>query len=219
MDQTFSLETFYKAYETETKEMVINGRKFDILLPKYLDRFINTHDVLHEFPLWAKIWQASWVLAGYLADMPVAAEKNFLEIGGGTGLVSIVAAAFGHRITMTEYNPDALQFARANSLINECPQLNIQELDWNHPRLAGQFDTIVASEVSYREKDIQPLLMLFKNGLKTGGEVILAGEMRKLSKDLYKTLETLFDIRVLKKILRSDSEEIKIFLFRMKLKR
>ena len=37
MDQTFSLESFYKAYETETKEMVINGRKFDILLPKYLD--------------------------------------------------------------------------------------------------------------------------------------------------------------------------------------
>ena len=134
-------------------------------------------------------------------------------------MVSIVAAAFGHRITMTEYNPDALQFARANALINQCPQLNIQELDWNHPRLTGQFDYIVASEVSYREKDIQPLMMLFKNSLKTGGEVVLAGEMRKLSKDFYKALETLFDIRVLKKILRSDSAEINIFLFRMRLKR
>jgi hypothetical protein len=77
----------------------------------------------------------------------------------------------------------------------------------------------VASEVSYKEEDIQSLMMFFKNSLKTGGEVILAGEMRKLSKGLYKTLETLFDIRVHKKILRSDSEEIDIFLFRMKLKR
>ena len=214
----FSLESFNKEYETETNELVVNGHKFKILLPKYLQKFINPHDVMHEFPLWAKIWQASWVLAGYLAEMPVAAEKNFLEIGGGTGLVSIVAASFGHRITMTEYNPDALQFARANALINECPQLNIQELDWNHPRLTGRFDYIVASEVSYRKEDIQSLMLLFRNSLKPDGEVVLAGEMRKLSKDFYKALETMFDIRVLKKILRSDSEEINIFVFRMRLK-
>jgi len=219
MEQTFTLEAFFKQYETDTTELVVNGHKFNILLPKDLFQFINTDDVMQEFPLWAKIWPASWVLGGYLAEMPVAAEKTFLEIGGGTGLVSIVAAAFGHRIIMSEYNPDALQFARANALINECPQLKIQQLDWNHPRLVGQFDYIVASEVSYRAQDIQPLLMLFKNSLKTGGEVILTGEMRKLSKNFYQALETLFDIRVHKKILRSDSEEINIFLFRLRLKR
>jgi len=215
----FSLESFYKDYETDTTELVINGRKFQILLPRDLTGFINPQDIFNEFPLWAKIWPASWVLADYLAEMPVAAEKNFLEIGGGAGLVGIVAASFGHRITMTEYNPDALQFARANALINECPQLNIRELDWNHPRLTGRFDYIVASEVSYRKEDIQPLMMLFKNSLKPDGEVVLAGEMRKLSKDFYKALETMFDIRVLKKILRSGSEEINIFIFRMRLKR
>jgi predicted nicotinamide N-methyase len=213
----FSLEAFYKAYETEATELAVNGRKFKILLPKYLSQFINTHDVMHEFPLWAKIWQASWVLAGYLADLPVAAEKSILEIGGGNGLVSIVAATFGHHITMTEINPDALQFARANALINGCPQLNIQELDWNQPRRSEQFDTIVASEVSYRKEDMQPLMMLFRNSLKPGGEVILAGEMRKLSKDFYKALEEMFEIRVQKKILRSADETIKIFLFRMRL--
>jgi predicted nicotinamide N-methyase len=219
MDQMFSLEAFYKKYDTETTELAVNGRKFKILLPKYLSQFINTHDIMQEFPLWAKIWRASWVLAGYLAELPVAAEKNFLEIGGGNGLVSIVAASFGHHITMTEYNPDALQFARANALINECPQLNVQELDWNNPRLSGQFDAIVASEVSYRKEDIQPLMMLFKNSLKPDGEVILAGEMRKLSKDFYKELEQMFEIRVQKKILRSDDEQINIFLFRMRFKR
>lgn len=214
----FTLDGFYKEYETDINELAINGRRFQILLPKDLQRFIHADDVMQDFPLWAKIWPASWVLAGYLAEMPVAEDKRFLEIGGGIGLVSIVAAAFGHHILMTEYNPDALQFARANALINQCPQLNIQELDWNRPRLSGQFDYIVASEVSYRGKDIQPLQMLFKNSLKTGGEVILAGEMRKLSKDFYKVLETMFNIRVIKKTLRSASEEIHTFLFRMTLK-
>jgi predicted nicotinamide N-methyase len=214
----FSLDSFYKEYETDINELVINGRKFQILLPKDLHRFLNTDDVMQGFPLWAKIWPASWILAGYLAEMPVVPDKRFLEIGGGSGLVSIVAATFGHHILLTEYNPDALQFARANALINQCPQLNIQALDWNRSRLSGQFDYIVASEVSYREEDIQPLQMLFKNSLKTGGEVILAGEMRKLSKDFYKALETMFNIRVLKKTLRSASEEMNIFLFRMTLK-
>jgi len=215
----FSLESFYKGYEAESNELAINGRKFQIMLPKDLQTFINPDDVMREFPLWAKIWPASWVLAGYLAELPVAAEKNFLEIGGGVGLASIVAASFGHRITMTENNSDAIQFARANALINECPQLNIQELDWHHPQLTGQFDYIIASEVSYREEDVQALLALFKNSLKTGGEVILAGEMRKLSKNIFKALETMFDIRVLKKVLRSDDEQISIFVFRMRLKR
>jgi predicted nicotinamide N-methyase len=214
----FSLESFYKGYEAETNELAINGRKFQIMLPKDLNKFVNPHDVMDEFPLWAKLWPASWVLAGYLAELPVAAEKDLLEIGGGVGLASIVAASFGHRITMTENNPDAIQFARANTLINECPQLDIQALDWNHPRLTGQWDYIIASEVSYREEDMQALLALFKISLKTSGEVILAGEMRRLSKYFYKALETMFDIRVLKKILRSDDEQISIFLFRMTLK-
>ena len=218
MEEKFSLKSFYKQYQTDPNELVINGRKFKILLPGNLSQFINSQDVMHDFPLWAKIWPASWVLASHLAEIPVSAEKDFLEIGGGAGMVSIVAAAFGHHITMTDYDADALRFAHANAIINECPGLSIQHLDWNHPQLAGQFDYIVASEVSYKKEDIDSLLMLFKNSLKSGGKVLLAGEMRKLSKVYFKALETMFDIRVLKKTLRSDSEEIAIFIFRMTLK-
>ena len=211
----FSLAEFYQTYETETTEVAVNERKFQILLPKYLFRFINPHDVFHEFPLWAKIWQASWVLAGYLAEMPVDSGKSFLEVGAGIGLVSIVAASCGHRITLTESNPDALQFARANAVLNGCQQLPIRALDWHRPQLQDQFDYIVGSEVTYKQEDLGPLLNLFKAGLKPGGEIVLAGEMRKVSREFYQALETVFRIRVQKKILRSVNEQINIFLFRM----
>jgi predicted nicotinamide N-methyase len=193
----FSLESFHKEYETEINEAVVKDRKFQILLPGFLARFIDTHDVFHEFPLWAKIWQASWVLADHLAGMPVEPKKQFLEVGAGVGLVSIVAASFGHRITMSEHNYDALQFARANALINECPRLPIVDLDWNLPQSPGRFDYLVASEVTYKTED---------------------GEMRKSSMDFYKELENRFNIRVQKKILRSDNEEVNVYLFRMTLK-
>ncbi len=215
----FSLESFYKEYQTEITEVVVNGRKFNILLPKFLAEFINAHDIFHEFPLWAKIWHASWVLADHLAGMPVESKKQFLELGAGVGLVSIAAASFGHRITMSEHDYDALQFARANALINECPQLPIVDLDWNRPQSPGRFDYIVASEVTYKKEYCQPLVKLLKACLKPDGEVILTAEMRKSSMDFYNVFETGFDIRVQKKILRSDNEEIKIYLFRMTLKR
>ena len=214
----FSLESFYQNYETETNEVMVKGQKFQILLPRFLDRFLNIHDVFHEFPLWAKIWRASWVLADYLAGMPVASKRHFLELGAGVGLVSIVATSFGHRITMSEYNYDALQFARANALINECPGLPVIELDWNRPQLPGRFDNIVASEVIYKKEDCHSLVNLLKACLKPDGEVIMAGEMRKSSMDFYKELEGNFNIRVQKKALRSDDEEISIYFFRMTLK-
>jgi predicted nicotinamide N-methyase len=214
----FSLESFQKEYETETTEVVVKDRKFQILLPKSLARFINTQDVFHEFPLWAKIWPASWVLADYIAGMPVEAKKQFLELGAGAGLVSIVVASFGHRITMSEYDDDALRFARANALINECSRLPIVDLDWNRPQSPGRFNYIVASEVTYKKEDCQPLVELLKACLKPDGEVILAGEMRKTSMDFYKELETGFNISVQKKILRSDNEKVNIYLFRMTLK-
>jgi len=215
----FSLEAFHNKYETTTNEVVINGRRFQVLLPKELTGFINPQDVFHEFPLWAKIWPASWVLAGYLAEMPVASNKKFIEIGAGAGLVSIVAAAFGHRITLTDFNPDALQFAQANAVINGCPQLPIQKLDWNHPRLKENLDYVVASEVTYKKEDLQPLLRLFKKCLVPGGKVILAGELRRVSKDFYRLLEADFNVRVQKKILRASDEEIAIYLLCMDRKR
>ena len=215
----FAIEDFYKEYETEVTEVVINSRKFSILLPKYLHQFINPIDLFHDFPLWAKIWKASWVLSGYLADMPVDANKRILEIGGGIGLVSIVAAVFGHQITMTEYNPDALNFARANAWRNNCPDLPIFKLDWHHSGLSDQFDMIVASEVTYKEEDFSPLTQLFKSNLKPGGEIILASEIRKSGKDLFKFFQPAFDIKVIKKKLRSETGSIPVVLMKMRPKK
>jgi predicted nicotinamide N-methyase len=211
----FSLEAFKKEYDTTIDELVINGRKFQVMLPVDINRFINPQDIFHEFPLWAKIWPASWVLAVYLAGMPVASTRKILEIGAGIGLVSIVAASFGHRITTTDSNPDALQFARANAIINGCPQLPIRALDWNNPQVRETVDCIVASEVTYKKDDIQPLLRVFKSCLQPAGEVILTGEIKRVSKDFYQQMASNFKIRAQKKVLRSDGEEIAVFLLRM----
>jgi tRNA1(Val) A37 N6-methylase TrmN6 len=212
----FSIEAFHREYETETTEVVVNGRKFNILLPKYLYRFMNPIDVFHDFPLWAKIWQASWVLAAYLAEMPVDPDKRLLEIGAGVGLVSIVAATFGHQITMSEFNPDALNFAYANAALNHCPGLPILKLDWHRPQLKAKFETIVASEVTYKQKDFSALIQLFRSALQPTGEIILAFEVRKSGKDIFNVFKSDFNIKVEKKLLRSETAATPIMVFKMR---
>jgi len=215
----FSLEYFHKEYETDTSDLVIRGRSFSFLIPKSIDRFVDPDDVFHNFPLWSKIWEASIVLADYLSGITAEQGKRFLEIGSGLGLAGIVASSFGHQVTMTEYNTDALNFARANAQINlhsVDSNLKITELDWSKPQLEGLFDYIVGSEIIYNERDFQPILGLFKTYLRPGGEIILAERLRKTSIEFFRQMQKFFDIKAQKKTLRSKNEEIRVMLCRMR---
>ncbi len=213
------LESFKKKYETDTKEVVIRGRKFSFLVPRSLDRFLDPQDIFHNFPLWSKLWEASIVLADYLAGITANPQKRILEIGCGLGLVGVVAASFGHQVTMTEQNPDALDFARANAEIN-APETGsdpeIKALDWNNPRVEGAFDYIVGSEVLYSERDYGPLLDLFKTYLAPGGEIILAEGVRKTSIGFFREMSQILEIGAQKKVLRSREKEIVVIFARMR---
>ncbi len=211
----FSLESFLKTYDTDQSDVKVRGRHFHFYLPKTLEGFIDSEDPLRDFPLWAKLWEASLVLADYLAGMTVEPEMRFLEIGAGVGLVSIIAERFGHGMTMTEYNPQALAFARANALLNHCTNLQIVKLDWNDPDLDGRFDYIVGSEVVYLEKDFKPLLNLFDSLLKPGGEILLSAELRKTNVEFFRQMQESFKIEARKKRLRSSEKDISLVLCRM----
>jgi 2-polyprenyl-3-methyl-5-hydroxy-6-metoxy-1,4-benzoquinol methylase len=210
-----SLEAFQQSYDTDTSEVVIRGRRFRLFAPKRIDRFIGGDDGLYRFPLWAKVWEASLILADELAGMPVNPEKTFLEIGSGLGLVGVVAASFGHRVTMTEYDPHALAFAKANAQLNGRSDLRILPFDWNEPEMDGTFDFITGSEVIYHERDFQPLQEVFRRFLKPGGEVILCAEMRRTNMAFFSLMQESYAIKAWKKTLRSEERTISVILCRM----
>lgn len=213
-----TLESFQKQYDTTTTHVTIRGRSFRFFVAKSLDSYIDPEDIFHDFPLWTKIWEASVVLADYLAGLHVEPKKRFLEIGCGLGLVGIVATSFGHKGIMTDYNQDALNFANANALLNNVSGLEIKALDWNSPQLHGTYDYIIGSEICYRESDFQPILDLFMSYAKDGGEIILAEGIRKTSMEFLNRMSEIFHITAQKKILRSRDREIRVMLCKMRLK-
>lgn len=212
----FSIDAFHQRYQTETRESVIGSRPFRFFVPTSLEPFLNQEDLLHQFPLWAKIWEASLVLAHRLATTPPTEGQRWLELGAGLGVVGIVAAAFQHDVTITEYDPDALNFIRANAELNGCKPRDVLRLDWRQPDLRKRFDRIVGSELIYNEKDFPALGDLFHVLLKPEGEILLAGEIRRTNQAFLDLMQKDYHIEIARNALRSDEDRITVLMTRMR---
>ena len=212
---SFSLDSFYDQYEVVEKQVTVNGRRFRFLSPRTIDRFIDPEHPLNGFPLWAKLWEASLVLADFMARRKPYPSGSVLEIGSGLGAVAMVASAFGHNILATEYNLDALAFSRANAAISDCRSFSVAYLDWYHPDIEGFYDLIIGSDVVYREADFKSLLNIFNRYLKPDGEIILAFCSRKTDTAFFEEMQPYFSIGVQKKILKTEDKTVDILLCRM----
>lgn len=212
----FSLEQFCRQYETEKTDVIVAGNTFCFFKPKSIEPYIDPTDAMQNFPLWTRIWEASTILGGYLLSIPPDPSKKYLEIGSGLGVAGVCAATAGHRITMTENNKDALNFARANAVANGFTDLPILALDWHSPQCPGKFDFIVGSEVIYRKEDIVSLQHLFNRYLNKGGEIILAESIRETGTWFWNHMKPFFNIKVKRYTLKTNNEKIHLVLFHMK---
>ncbi len=211
-------DTFKDDYETEVTRVVINSRRYSVLIPSRLDPFVNPLDPMAQFPLWAKVWPASIILSEWVARLKPDPQRTLLEIGGGLGLTSIVAASYGHRITFSEGNADALRFAQASAGLNPGGHFPVVAHDWNHPAAIGRFDMLLGSEVVYREADIPLLAKVIDGCLAPAGQVVLAGEIRRTTDLFFGRMSKTYDISAQRKQLKSADETHTVGLFRMRRK-
>ncbi|XP_039111647.1 putative methyltransferase-like protein 21E pseudogene [Hyaena hyaena] len=121
----------------------------------------------------AVVWPSALVLC-YFLETNVKhynmVDKNVIEIGAGTGLVSIVASLLGAHVTATDV-PDLLGNLRYNISRNtkmKCKHLpQVKELSWgvaldeNFPRSSNNFDYILAADVVYAHPFLEELLITF----------------------------------------------------------
>lgn len=214
----FSLDHFHRTYDTNTTPVTINGHTLSLLTPASIDRFIPPDNTMQNFPLWAKIWEASVLLASYLSRLPPNPQKTMLELGSGLGMAGIAAAKAGHHISMSERNPDALNFARANALINGLPSLPVERMDWQAPQLENRFDYIVGSEIVYQPEAIDCLEALFERYLNPDGTIILVEAVRATGVAFWERMRHRYDVKARRQTLRSDKETQHLVLFHLQRK-
>lgn len=209
------LKQLLNDYETDIFPVKIGERELEFHKPRTIDRFINPDDVMEDFPLWAKIWEASIVLMQHMADLPVVPNRRILELGSGLGVAGITAAAMGHDVTLTEYNEDALNFLRANAEANNCRHLTIHHLDWFKPEIEETFDLIIGSEIVYQASAVEALHEIFRKLLSPGGQVILTERVRSTGAVFFEKMTPHFDIRIRQRTLRSKEKSETVIIFEL----
>lgn len=209
------LKQFLNDYETDIFPVQIGERELQFHKPKNIDRFINADDVMENFPLWAKIWEASIVLMQHMADFPVVPDRRILELGSGLGVAGITTAALGHDVTLSEYNQDALNFLRANAEANNCGHLSIHQLDWFKPEIEETFDLIIGSEIVYQDSAVEALGDIFEKLLSPEGKVILTERVRSTGSVFFEKMTPHFNIRVQQRTLRSKEKSETVIIFEL----
>jgi len=138
-------------------------------------------------PYWAELWASSPVLAGHLRRRPALAGKDLLELGCGLGLAGIAAAQAGANVVMTDYEEDALEFARYNASVNLSPgelsRVEFRLLDWRSAEIAGKFDVIAGADIVYERGNFGSLLRFASGSLRGGGAFLLTDPQRDIGRD------------------------------------
>jgi predicted nicotinamide N-methyase len=135
-------------------------------------------------PYWADLWASSVALARWCeSPAGVRPGEEVLELGCGLGLAGIAAARAGGRVTLTDYEEDALLFARANlerNLPSGLPVPRVLHFDWRSTSVPARASLILAADVAYERRMLLPLLETITRCLLPGGRAAVAEPGRSI---------------------------------------
>ena len=131
-------------------------------------------------PYWIYLWESAIGLARHISETgETCSEKYILEIGCGFGLAGIAACQAGAEVAFTDFEYDALLFAKHNAQQNGIDSAIFVQMDWNAPCFHGKFDVILGSDVVYEEQNWQPILCLLQSLLGDEGIALFSEPNRK----------------------------------------
>ncbi len=165
-------------------EVFIDDVTFQIDRPTDADRLlddptIRDANVADDYmPYWADIWPAARMMAKVvlredwskrLADGPV----QVLELGCGLGVAGLAALHRGLDVIFTDYDITAIRFAERNAKLNGFTRFRTMPLDWRCPPDDLKVPVILAADLTYELRNIDPLLALIRKMLLPGGVCLL----------------------------------------------
>jgi len=128
-------------------------------------------------PWWATPWPGAVMIVEYLTEHVAPPKEPILEIGAGLGLAGVGLAAHGFNVVVTDYDPDALRFARHNAHLNQITFADSRALDWRTPP-AERWSMIVGADCIYHPRDLKPIAGLLSKCLEKNGIAWLSDQNR-----------------------------------------
>ena len=170
--------------ELVRENIIIDEHAFIIEHPQESDHLID-HPQLREafaadeyLPYWADLWPAARMLARAVLREPWPVGLTALEIGCGLGLPGVAALARGLRVIFSDIDATALHLASGNARRNGFDNFELLQLDWRNPPANLQVPVVLASDLIYERRHVEPLAELIARVLTPDGIGLLTDQDR-----------------------------------------
>ena len=176
------------AVKERIRESVILDRTtFQIVRPNDPDLMFNHPAVRAAYaadeyiPYWSNLWPAARMLAKTVLrepwqdrPTPPSGKLDALEIGCGVGLAGIAALSRGLRVTFSDCDELAVQYAAENARLNGFTDFATTAMDLRSPPPELSVSVLLASDVMYEERLVEPLIAFIQAVLTPTGIAMIA---------------------------------------------
>ena len=135
------------------------------------------HDFNHKaetFDSPKNIFLANLVYQAIEKQLDLLSDKEILDFGGGTGLLTLPLAKQAKSVTLVDISEKMLEQARLKAEQQEIKNIQFLEQDLLENPLEKEFDLIVVSRVLHHMPDLDAVLSLFHQYLKEDGRLLIA---------------------------------------------
>jgi len=135
------------------------------------------HDFNHKaetFDSPKNIFLANLVYQAVEKQIDLLSDKEILDFGGGTGLLSLPLAKQAKLVTLVDISEKMLEQARLKAEQKEIKNIQFLEQNLLAKSLEQEFDLIVVCRVLHHMPDLDESLSLFHQHLRENGQLLLA---------------------------------------------
>jgi predicted nicotinamide N-methyase len=167
-----------------------------------------------DVPFWAAVWPGAKSLSRYILNNPdLVKGKSILDLGCGSGVVSIAASKAGAvRVVANDIDPVALHIAERDFLANGVSPV-LEKRNFLEEDVLETFDLVFVVDMFYERSKSPSMLALLKDLRRKGIEIIIADGSRPFApKD---NIELLLNewIEVDRELEGVHTREVRIFRF------
>lgn len=156
-----------------------------------LDAVKKRHEQVpgQDFPYWARLWPAAIALSRYLDAHPeLVQNKKVLELAGGLGLPSLVAAQWAAAVCCTDYAPEAIEWMQLSAKANGSINFTATAMDWNHLPEGLGADVLLLSDINYDPAVFEILFKVLTSFVDKGTLILLSTPQRLMAKPFIERL-------------------------------
>ncbi|KAL1265167.1 hypothetical protein QQF64_003194 [Cirrhinus molitorella] len=158
----------------------------------------------------ASVWDSALHLCQFFESMSLdLSGMRIIELGGGTGLVGIVAARLGAHVMITDL-PFAISQIERNIALNtplsgwpsDAPVVSVLSWGLDHCRFTSSWDFVLGADIVYMPETFPLLLDTLVHLCRDGAVVYLASTMRREqgAQDFYDSvLPQMFNVELMQR--------------------